>query len=130
MNTGDYTLPQDTNSLMLHCSTINLNKGIWYVESSTIIGSTVVNGSMTAQLSLSTTTTVDPANYILTNIILCNNYKYNNKISGIFKITEDTAINTVINVINGVAYDLENNKTTIVPFTLENTSTIIATRIA
>jgi hypothetical protein len=117
-------------SLALQYSTINLNEGIWYIESILSISSKLNNGSINVQLSLSTTTDIDTSNTISATVLFIHNYKSNNKITGVFKITEDTTINTNIIVLNGLAYDTENNKIPDVSFTLETTPLFIATRIA
>ena len=93
----------NTNINIFDYSSIDLSAGVWFVESQVFINSPLVTitSSTMSCLSLSTTSATLNNNYsIYSEIPMDSNINYLNRITGVFTLTADTTIYTVISLFN------------------------------
>ena len=103
--TGSTSAPSinsDITTNTFDYSSIELSAGVWFVESQVFIDSAQVTGYSTMScLSLSTTSATLNNNYsIYSEIPMESNVNYLNRITGVFTLTADTTIYTVISLFN------------------------------
>ena len=100
-NAPSINSPVTTN--VFDYSSIELSAGVWFVESQVFINSPLVTitSSTMSCLSLSTTSATLNNNYsIYSEIPMESNINYLNRITGVFTLTADTTIYTVISLFN------------------------------
>ena len=103
--TGSKNAPSINNPIntnIFDYSTIDLSAGVWFVESQIYLDSPGVTGySAMSCLSLSTTTLVLDKNHSISSIIkMDSNFDHLNRITGVFTLTADTTIYTVVGLFN------------------------------